>query len=66
MVPMWRSEENLVQLVLSSYIVGPGDPFPVVRPGHRHICPLSHVKLGSRRPYLPSHLTSPEMLERTA
>lgn len=63
MVPMWRAEENLMKLVLSYSLEGPGDQNLVVRPGHRHIYPLSHVRLSSRHTYLLSHLTDPAMLE---
>lgn len=63
LVPMWRAEENLMKLFLSYSHVGLGDQILVVRPGHRHIYPLSHVRLSSRHPYLLSYLTEPAMLE---
>lgn len=39
---MWRSEDNLKELVPSSHHVGPGDGIQVFRLG-KFFCPLSHL-----------------------
>lgn len=43
MAHVWRSEDNLPELVPSSYHVGPGNETQVVRLGTRHLSPLNHL-----------------------
>lgn len=40
---LWKSEDNLGELALSIHHEGSGDPSPVVRPGGKHLYPLSHL-----------------------
>lgn len=42
-VEVWRSEDSLEGLVLSSHYVGSEDQTQVIRPGSKHLSPRGHA-----------------------
>lgn len=42
-MPMWKSEDNLGELVLSFYHVGPEDQTQAIKAGIMSLCQLSHL-----------------------